>query len=130
MEAVGDCESVGQELDVVLPARMSTLKAIASGGGYASSYVGVATYTIAANNPTFSPGAGTYSTPQNVTISDSTPGVTIYYAFNGFPTTSSPSCSSPCTVNVATTTVLRAMALGNGISQSGTAVASYTITGH
>ena len=111
-------------------ATTTTLKAIASGGGYASSYVAVATYTIAANNPTFSPGSGTYSAATTVTITDTTPGVTIYYALNGFPTTSSPSCSSPCSVSIATSTVMRAMALGNGISQSGTAVAVYTITGH
>lgn len=36
----------------------TTLKAIAAGGGYASSNVAVATFTIAANNPTFSPGIG------------------------------------------------------------------------
>jgi len=105
----------------------TTLKAIASGGGYASSNVSVATYTLAANNPAFSPAAGTYYSTQTVTITDTTPGVTIYYALNGFPTTSSPSCSSPCNVSIAATTTLRAMALGNGISQSGTTVGVYTI---
>ena len=106
----------------------TTVKAIASGGGYAASSVAVATYTIAANNPTFSPGSGTYySTPVNVTISDTTSGVTIYYSTTGFPTLSSPSCTSPCNVPITTTTTIRAMAQGNGISQSGTAVATYTI---
>lgn len=104
-----------------------TLRAIASGGGYASSNVAVATYTIAASTPTFSPAAGTYYAPQTVTISEATPGVTIYYSTTGFPSTSSPSCASPCTVTVATTTAIRAMAVGNGISQSNTAVAVYTI---
>ena len=108
-------------------AATTTLKAIAAGGGYASSNVSVATYTVAANNPTFSPAAGTYYSAQTVTITDTTPGVTIYYAVNGFPTTSSPSCTSPCSVSVSSTTTLRAMALGNGISQSGTSVAVYTI---
>jgi len=106
----------------------TTLKAIASGGGYASSNVAVAAYTIAANNPTFSPPAGTYYNPVTVTITDSTPGVLIYYTINGsFPTTSSPSCSSPCTITVSVTTTVRAMAAGNGIAQSGTSVAAYTI---
>ena len=108
-------------------AAATTLKAIASGGGYASSNVTVATYTIAAGAPTFFPAAGTYYSTQTVTITDTTPGVTIYYALNGFPTTSSPSCASPCAVNVSTTTTLRAMAAGNGISQSSTSVAVYTI---
>jgi hypothetical protein len=109
----------------------TTLKAIAAGGGYASSYVAVATYIIAANNPTFSPGSGTYPIAQNVTISDTTAGVTIYYTTNGsIPTTSSPSCANPCTITVATSETVKAIAVGNGISQSGVAFANYTITGH
>jgi hypothetical protein len=109
----------------------TTLKAIAAGGGYSPSYVAVATYIIAANNPTFSPGSGTYPTAQNVTISDTTAGVTIYYTTNGtIPTTSSTSCSNPCTITVANTEIVKAIAAGNGISQSGVAFASYTITGH
>jgi len=104
------------------------LKAIASGGGYAASNVALASYTIAANAPTFSPPAGTYYAPQTVTLSDTTSGVTIYYTTNGtFPSTSSPSCLSPCTIAVSTTTTIRAMATGNGISQSNTSVAVYTI---
>jgi len=106
----------------------TTLKAIASGGGYVSSNVTTATYTISASAPTFSPAPGTYYTPTAVTILDITPGATIYYTTNGsFPMTSSPSCSSPCTVSIATTTTLRAMAAANGISQSSTTAGTYTI---
>ena len=106
----------------------TTLKAIASGGGYVSSNVSVATYTIAAANPVFSPSGGTFYAPVTVTMTDSTPGVQIYYALNGFPTTNSPHCASPCQVNITTTTTLRAMAAGNGISQSGTTVGVYTLS--
>jgi len=105
----------------------TTLKAIASGGGYTSSNVAVATYTIAAANPVFSPNPGTYYNPVTVTMTDTTPGVLIYYALNGFPTLQSPSCASPCTITISTTTTLRAMAAGSGISQSGTTVGVYTI---
>lgn len=107
----------------------TALKAIASGGGYAASSVAVATYTISASAPTFSPGAGTYYTPQTVTLSDTSSGATIYYTTDGsFPTLSSHSCSSPCTIAVVSiTTTIRAMAAGNGISQSNTSVAVYTI---
>jgi hypothetical protein len=112
----------------VTVATTTTLKAIAAGGGYAASTVAAAAYTIAANNPTFSPSSGTYYSPQTVTISDTTSGVTIYYTTNGsIPTTSSASCSSPCLVSVPITTTIKAMAVGNGISQSGVAVATYTI---
>jgi Chitobiase/beta-hexosaminidase C-terminal domain len=109
----------------------TTLKAIAAGGGYASSNVAVATYTIAANNPTFSPGSGTYPSAQSVTISNTTAGVTIYYTTNGsIPTTSSTSCSNPCAITIATTETVKAIAAGNGVSQSGVAFATYAITGH
>jgi hypothetical protein len=106
----------------------TTLKAIASGGGYASSNVAVATYTIAAANPVFTPGGGTYYGPVTVTMTDSTPGVLIYYSTTGFPTTNSPHCASPCQLNITSTTTLRAMAAGNGISQSGTTVGVYTLS--
>jgi predicted CXXCH cytochrome family protein len=105
----------------------ATIKAIASGGNYASSNVAVAAYTIAAANPVFSPSPNTYYNPLTVTITESTSGVLIYYAINGFPTTSSPSCTSPCQVAISTSSILRAMADGSGISQSGTTTGSYTI---
>jgi hypothetical protein len=109
----------------------TTIRAIAAGNGISQSGTGVAVYTIAANTPTFSPPSGTYSTAQTVTISDTTSGVTIYYTTNGsFPSTSSTSCSNPCTITVATTTTVKAIAAGNGISQSGVGLATYTITGH
>ncbi len=97
------------------------------GGDYVSSSVAVATYTIAAGNPTFSPSPGTYYAPTTVTITDATPGALIYYSTTGFPSTSSPSCSSPCQVTISTTSTLRAMAAGNGISPSGTTTGAYTI---
>ena len=106
----------------------STLKAIASGGSYASSNVSVATYTIAAANPVFSPSPGIFYGPVAVTMTDTTPGVLIYYSTTGFPSTSSPSCASPCQVNITATTTLRAMAAGNGISQSGTTAGAYTLS--
>ena len=105
-----------------------TMKAIAAGGGYTNSNAAVAVYTIAAAAPVFAPAAGTYYNPVTVTMTDTTPGVQIYYALNGFPTQSSPSCSSPCPITISTTTTLRAMAAGNGISQSSTTVGVYTIT--
>src|SRR5882757_3437833 len=68
--------------------------------------------TLAAK-PTFSPAAGTYSSPQMVTISDTTPGVTIYYTTDGtIPTTSSAVYSGP--VRVATTETVEALAVEPG----------------
>ena len=103
---------------------------MAVASGLSQSNTSVAVYTIAAATPTFSPNAGTYAKAQNVIISDTTSGVTIYYTTNGsIPSTSSSSCANPCAVPIAVTTTLRAIASGNGISQSNVAVAVYTITG-
>lgn len=57
-------------------------------------------------------------------------GATIYYSTNGTtPTTSSNACSSSCSVTVATTETLEAIATATGYSQSAVATAAYTITG-
>ena len=50
----------------------------------ANSDVASATYTLQAATPTFNPPGGSYLLgPVLVTISSSTPGVTIYYTTNG-----------------------------------------------
>jgi len=105
-----------------------TLKAIAVEAGYTNSSVATATYTIgmALPAPTFSPVGGTYSTPQSVTISDSTAGSTIYYTTNGTtPTTSSSVYSSPITVSASET--LEAIAVEAGYTNSPVVSAAYTI---
>ena len=54
--------------------------------------------------PTFSPGAGTYTGAQTVTISDFTSGATIHYTTDGrTPTTGSTVYSSPITVSTSET---------------------------
>ncbi|MDZ4121717.1 MAG: chitobiase/beta-hexosaminidase C-terminal domain-containing protein, partial [Candidatus Cloacimonadaceae bacterium] len=75
--------------------------------------------------PTFNPPSGTYSTPQNVTISCSTPSSTIYYTTDGTnPTTSSPVYQNP--INVATTTTIKAVAHAAGLDPSTIATATYS----
>ena len=110
-------------------ASTTTIKAIAARNGYSQSSVANATYTIQAVTPTFSPGSGTYNTPQSVTLSDGTPGVSIYYTTNGsIPTTNSTLYTGP--IAVAATTTIKAIAAGNGYSQSSVATATYTINPH
>ena len=78
--------------------------------------------------PTFTPVAGTYSSPQMVTINTPTsPSATIYYTTNGTtPTTSSTEYSGPITVSV--TQTLRAIATATGYSApSAMGSAGYTI---
>jgi hypothetical protein len=111
-----------------------TVEAIAVETGYTNSPVAIAAYTIsggcylcvAAKTPTFSVGAGTYSSAQTVSISDATAGATIYYTTNGTtPTTSSTKYSSPITVS--TTETLEAIAVATGYTNSPVASASYVI---
>jgi hypothetical protein len=81
-----------------------------------------------AATPTFSPGAGTYTSSQTVTISSSTSGATIYYTTDGStPTTSSSSVSSGGTISVSASETVKAMATASGYTNSGVASASYTI---
>jgi LysM repeat protein len=105
-----------------------TLEAIAVETGYTNSQAASAAYTISAGlpAPTFSPAAGTYTTAQSVTISDTTAGATIYYTTNGTtPTTSSSVYSASITVSA--TETLEAIAVETGYTNSQAASAAYTI---
>ena len=76
--------------------------------------------------PTFSPASGTYSQPQNVTISCTTNGATIYYTIDGTtPTTGSSVYSSP--LNISETTTVKAIGVKTGMNNSNVAMATYTI---
>ena len=76
--------------------------------------------------PTFSPAAGTYNEAQNVTISCTTAGATIYYTTDGTaPTTSSAVYSTP--IAISETTTVKAMGVKAGMTNSSVATATYTI---
>jgi hypothetical protein len=71
--------------------------------------------------------AGTYTSAQTVTISDTTPNATIYYAINGTPTTSSSVYNSSSPITVSSTETLEAIATASGYSTSALKTADYTI---
>ncbi len=79
-----------------------------------------------AATPTFSVPAGTYTSAQSVTISDTTTGATFYYTTNGTtPTTSSTKYTAAITVSSSET--LKAIATASGYSNSAVATAAYVI---
>lgn len=109
-------------------AASETVKAFATSTGYSDSTVATAAYVITSQvaTPVFSPGAGTYTAAQTVTISTTTPSATIYYTTNGTtPTTSSTVYTGPITV--ASTETLVAMAAATGFANSPVASATYLI---
>ncbi|MEO8661155.1 MAG: chitobiase/beta-hexosaminidase C-terminal domain-containing protein, partial [Bryobacteraceae bacterium] len=104
----------------------TTIKAIAVATGWTSSAVASAAYTLRANAPTFGLAAGTYTGPQSIALSDTSPGVTIYYTTNGNnPTTASTPYSGP--IPVTATTTVKAIAAATGWTSSSVVTAKYTI---
>ena len=105
-----------------------TVEAIAFATGYSTSAVATEVITIGtpAATPVIAPAAGTYTSAQTVTISDTTDGATIYYTTNGAtPTASSTVYSGPITVprRRSSKPLLRPAATSN----SAVASAAYTI---
>ena len=104
-----------------------TLKAIAAVSGGPISPVTSATYTFTpAVAPAFSVAAGSYQSPQTVTISDATPSTTIFYTVTGVtPTTLSTKYTGPITVSANMT--LSAIAVVMGGPPSPVTSAAYAI---
>jgi hypothetical protein len=108
----------------------TTINAIAAASAFSNSAVASGTYVInlpTAATPTFSPLPGTYSTAQSVTLSDTTPGATIYYTTDGStPTVSSTKYTTP--IAVSTTTTIKAIAAASGYNNSAVATGVYVIS--
>jgi uncharacterized repeat protein (TIGR03803 family) len=82
--------------------------------------------TLPAATPAFSAPTGTYTSPQSVTISDTTPGATIYYTINGTTPTSSSTLYTDA-ITVDSTETIEAIAIASGYSTSAVATGTYTI---
>lgn len=105
-----------------------TLHAFATAVGSGNSAVGTAAFTITlpATTPVFGPPAGTYNAVQMVTLSNTTPGSTIYYTTDGStPTTASKVYTAP--IAVAASETINAIATAPGYVTSAVGSATYTI---
>ncbi len=106
----------------------ATVQAIASASGYLQSPVASATYSFSTQTaiPQILPAAGSYSTPQSVTITDTTTGAQIYYTTDGStPTTSS--LLYTAAIPVSSNTTIKTIAVASGLTASNIVTAAYSI---
>jgi len=105
----------------------STLQAIATKSGLATSSVTSASYTFdTTTTPTISPAAGTYVGSVDISLASASAGATIYYTTDGTkPTESSSIYLAPFSLNASKT--VKAFAVASGSAASPVASASYTI---
>jgi hypothetical protein len=107
----------------------TTVKAIATAPNLANSSLSNAPYKILAGTtatPSLNPPPGTYTGTQQVTITTTTSGATIYYTTDGStPTTASTMYTGPVAVSV--TETLKAMAVATNYANSAVAGGLYTI---
>src|SRR5262249_49754606 len=75
----------------------------------------------------FSPGGGTYTSAQSVTITTATSGATIRYTTDGSAPTSTSGTVYSGPVTISATTTLRAIAYKSGMTDSSVTTAAYTI---
>jgi Legume lectin domain/Chitobiase/beta-hexosaminidase C-terminal domain len=121
--------STFQYSTAVSVASSETITALATAPGFTTSATSSAAYVInnplpPAPTPIITPGTGTYTSAQTVSISD--PGATIFYTTNGTPpNTGSTPYTAPFVVNA--TTTVRAIATETGFSPSATAQSVITI---
>ncbi len=91
-----------------------------SGGGLTESITPLA--------PVIKPATGVYSAAQLVTISDATPGTSVYYTLDGtVPTATSPKFTTPLLIS--NSSFLQAIAVSPGVPASAVAYASYKLVG-
>jgi len=116
----------------ILVSGTETLHALATAGDFAPSAVATAHYQIILNaaTPVFSPGGGSYASPQSVEIAGKTPGASVFFTRDGTtPTTSSNPYRGPIELPFShQIQILKAISGGPGFHSSPVASASYTIT--
>jgi sugar lactone lactonase YvrE len=95
---------------------------------YPSSVSATASLTAGVATPVFSVGSGTYSSAQTVTITETTPGATIYYMASGFTQTSGfVQYTAPIPVSGSGSETIQAYAVETGYQQSANVSATYVM---
>jgi alpha-tubulin suppressor-like RCC1 family protein len=110
----------------VLIDRLETLKAKAWKTGMPASSIAAALYSMTVQTPAGSPFAGTFTTPQTVTLSTTTPGATLRYTTDGVTTPvdpGSPLYTAP--LSIGTTTTLKVKGFKSGWTSSAVLTATY-----
>jgi len=113
--------------NVTLPAGQQVIELLQDTGGYNLNYMTFASAggTVAA--PSLSPAGGTYTSAQNVTISDATSGASIRYTTDGSTPTETNGTIYSGPVNIGVTTTLKAIAYESGSTDSPIVSGTYTI---
>jgi alpha-L-fucosidase 2 len=96
-----------------------------------TTYVSSVAYTLGLpqlSAPSFNPAGGTFTSAQNVTISDATSSVSIRYTTDGSTPSETNGTLYSGPVNIGSTTTLKAIAYANGYIDSPIDSATYTIT--
>jgi hypothetical protein len=111
----------------------TTIEAFAVASGFTGSSVTMGTFTIGtqtttAAEPTFGQTPGTYPGTQSITLSDTTPGATIYYTTNGSMPSTGSSVYNGAPITVSTTTTIEAIAVASGYNNSPVLSGTFTIT--
>jgi hypothetical protein len=108
----------------------TTLKAIATAPGFVQSAVATAFFTFTNQTPavTFSPGGGTYTSAQTVTLSDTDANAKIHYTTNGTTPTAS-STLYTAAIKVTASETIKAIAIDPAKTNSNVASAAYVIQG-
>ena len=111
--------------------RTGTVEIIDSNGGVRAttpiSGLGIGPANAPAATPLLSPGSGSYSSVQLVTLSDATPGAVIHYTTDGTTPTASSASYSARPITVSNSQTIQAIAVASGYANSAVAAARYTI---
>jgi hypothetical protein len=112
--------------NVTLPAGQQILTMNQDNGGWNINYLGFATSGGTVATPVFSPGGGSYTSAQNVTITSATGGASIRYTLDGSTPTSTAGTIYSGPVNISSTATLKAVAYESGFTTSAVTSGTYS----